>query len=103
MGVVNATRLEGSESMDVAVLGQMRGRRVSDFDEAVEPVIQWLDSGCPPCKQVRPIRRTLVLSLVLICVAAVAGFTLVDLNKQHVGKALVDQFMDERAILEQVR
>ena len=57
-------------------------RRVSEhavnqfLDEPVEPIICWLDSGCPRSKQARPVRWTTSLLLMLAGIVLVAGFAL---------------------------
>ena len=84
--------------MLAAVLGKMGRRRELSFEEHVEPVIHWLDSGCPPCTQVRPARWGLVLPSVLACVAVIAGFAVVDLHRHFVANTVVTHAVTDRAI-----
>jgi len=84
--------------MLAAVLGKMGRRRELSFEEYVEPVIHWLDSGCPPYTQVRPVSWGLVLPSVLACVAVIAGFAVVDLHGHFVPNTVVSHVVTDRAI-----
>ena len=50
---------------------------VSQFlEEPVEPIICWLDSGCPRRKQLRSVRWTNSMLLMVACIVLVAGVVL---------------------------